>query len=154
MRGSRFHCWLAAEAARTFGAAGLVVVPEHPLPLPAGGYDFVDLWVVGPRGRLICEVETTPRHVLDNVAQARSLGLPLWIVLPDRRLQRSVHLKVRRRFGATSPQRIRFLLLGQLAQALSDRFSPFSHGELRQKTGKTPPGGAAQEGTGHADQVG
>ncbi len=44
--------------------------------------------------RIACEVETSVRHVVDNVKKAESVGVRLWVVVPSRRLCRLVEQKL------------------------------------------------------------
>ena len=44
------------------------------------------------KGPLIiaCEIETTCRHALENLGKAQVIGIPLWIIVPTRRIRQQI----------------------------------------------------------------
>ena len=51
---------------------------------------FFDVYAVKGRREVAVEVETSVRHVVDNVRKAQAVGIDVWIVVPSRKLQRVV----------------------------------------------------------------
>lgn len=122
MRGGLLHNYLAARAAEIFKAFGLEARTECPLRLRNGRLDFVDLLVWGGNHALACEVETTPRHVLANVEKAQALKLPLWVIVPNRQICRTVSRKVWRSWSGRGGPVIKFLTISQLPRTVVDCF--------------------------------
>ena len=87
MRGKAFHNYLVGLAANVFCRTGFEVHFEYGLKLSDGRADYVDLLARKEGLSIICEIETTSRHVLDNVAKAESLNMPLWVVVPNRKVK-------------------------------------------------------------------
>lgn len=129
MRGQAFHNYLVYEAAAVIEDAGFVVEYEAPVELPNGQRDFFDIlgWCDGKA--FGCEIETTPRNALSNVQKALELGLPLFIVVPNKNVLRAVRRKLEAELGELPEKGISLSLLGQLQQALTNRFSTLSVGE-------------------------
>jgi hypothetical protein len=135
LRGDPFHNYLVARCAAQFRQAGFNVDLEHPLQLPDGRIDFVDILAESRTIRLVCEIETTSRYVRVNALKAIATGLPLWIVVPTRKLETDVRhlldLKGARPFGERA---IWILLPDQLSQAISNCFSTFLSANGERKT--------------------
>ena len=74
---------------------------------------------------------------LTNGEKAHLLGLPLWIVVPNRQTYRAVAKKLAKAALCPGGQPIRILLPGQLAQALTNHFPTFSSANERTENGKT-----------------
>lgn len=124
LRGGTFHNYLAHQAATTLRRAGCRVSYEHPLFLTDGRRNDVDLLVSRNGQRWICEVETTARHAQDNAAKAQLAGLPLWIIVPTRRLRQNVRRKLDLNSGSKVP--IKILLPDQVLSELTRCFPLFS----------------------------
>ena len=90
-----------------------------------GVVDFLDLWASGPSGTLAVEIETTPRHALDNARKAAAVEVPLWIVVPTRALRRRLLQRLEPLALRPGGQPICVLLLGELQQALTNCLSLF-----------------------------
>jgi predicted RecB family endonuclease len=126
MRGDAFHNHLVQETASALREAGFEVVAEHSVRLPDGRCDFVDLLATRHGKRLAVEIETTTRNVLVNAVRAQSAGLPLWIVVPTRKV-RSAALKQLKRAGLRpSGGGIQVLLQVEVRQHLQECFPLFS----------------------------
>ena len=138
MRGGVLHNLIAAEVRRILKAEGFWVGLERPVRLEDGRRDFVD--VLARRGSCILgvEVETSPRGVVGNVAKARSLGLPLWVVTPNGRIRGAVLRKLARS-GLGSVDGICVLTLGQLREVVVDCLSLFSPANGLGENRKTTP---------------
>jgi hypothetical protein len=139
MRGGALHNFLAAKAAGRFREAGFGVLIEHPLELPDGRLDFVDLLARHDGYTIACEVETTARHVLENLEKARTLDLTLWIVVPNRKVRSAVARKIRRAPKSQSGESVQILLIGEVFQRLTDYFPSFSAANTGPENGKTIP---------------
>ncbi len=122
MRGKVFHNLLVDQAAGVFRDHWFSAEREKPLRLPDGRLDFLDILAV--RGPLTvgCEIETTPRYVRVNADKARALGLPLFIVVPARRLRKHVRKLLNNHFAGAASDRIWILLPDELGQALANCF--------------------------------
>jgi hypothetical protein len=139
LRGKAFHSHLAAQVARDFLRAGFRVWPEYGLRLSDGRRDFVDL-LAGREGVTIaCEVETTARHVLENVAKAQALRLTLWIVVSNRKVASAVARKVRKMSRTPVAAPIQILLVGEVFQRLTSCIPSFSAANSGPKNRKTIP---------------
>jgi len=139
LRGKAFHNHLAAQVARDFLRAGFGVWPEYGLRLVDGRRDFVDLLAGREGATIACEVETTARHVLENVAKAQALRLTLWIVVPSRQVWSAVTRKVRKVPRTPSAAPIQILLVGEVFQRLTSCLPSFSAANSGPENGKTIP---------------
>jgi len=135
MRGGAFHNLIVGRCATALRRAGFATELETPRRLPDGRLDAIDL--VARRGEftVAVEVETTPRGVVSNAEKARALALPLWIVVPDRRVQSSA----RRRLacaGVEGRVPIQILLLPAFEQGLmpGGELIAAANGESKSKT--------------------
>ena len=125
LRGDAFHNHLVDLSAELLLKSGLQAWPEHPLPLPDGRINFVDLLITGPFGSGVvfaCEIETTTRYVLVNIEKAIALSLPVWIIVPNHQLKRAAQRKVKSSFAGHERGDICFLVPGQITQALTHCF--------------------------------
>ena len=94
LRGGNLHNYLVIKSEGILQGAGFETRQECPKKLPDGGLDFVDL-LAEKEGFLVCiEVETSARYVLTNAAKAEQLGLPLIVIVPTRKIQKSVQNKL------------------------------------------------------------
>jgi hypothetical protein len=139
MRGKAFHNHLAAQVARDFLRAGFGVWAEYGLRLPDGQTDFVDVLAGREGATIACEVETTARHVLENVAKAQALQLTLWVVVPNRQIWSAVARKVRKIHRTSSAVPVQILLVGEVSYRLTRCFPSFSAANDGLENGKTIP---------------
>lgn len=125
LRGGSLHNYLVCEAGKIFHHAGYETHQEHPEKLPGGGLDFIDL--LARRGEfVVCiEVELSARYILSNAAKARKLKLPLVVLVPSRRVQKSVRNKLKKAGINPKKHRIYILLLSQLKQEVTNCFPLF-----------------------------
>jgi hypothetical protein len=137
MRGGAFHNFLVAQSAEQFQEAGFEVLIEYPLQLLDGRRDYIDLLARREGAMIACEVETTARHVLDNLAKARTLGLTLWFVVPTRKVRAAVARKVQRASKTPSDAPIQILLIGEVFQRLTSCLPSFSAANTPPENGKT-----------------
>ena len=126
IRGGAFHNHMVHEADAIFGRAGFRTWLEQAVPLLDNRRDFLDLVVQRGNCTLCVEVETSARHVRVTAAKADALGLPLWIVVPNRKVRQSVVNKLDKVSYRPGGRKIYILLLGQLDQILMNCFPLFS----------------------------
>lgn len=137
MRGKAFHNHLVGLAASAFCQAGFEVHFEYGLKLCDGRADYVDLLAQREGVSVICEVETTARHALDNLAKAELLGMPLWIVVPNRKIKSEVARKLRAAGYKPRKGAFHISLSGDVSQGLMDCFPSFSSANTSGENGKT-----------------
>ena len=125
LRGGGFHNLLVQRAAAVFEAQGFSVTPECPFQLPDGRTDFLDLLATRGSRLIACEVETTPRNALWNLEQAARLGLPLFVVVPNRTVLRAVQAQLVRLPRCADSPPIWILLPDQLLPQLAQSFPRF-----------------------------
>ena len=126
LRGGWLHNHLVLETEKIFRDAGFDTHQEYPKKLADDRLDFVDLLAEGD-GFVICvEIETSSRHVLDNASKARELGLPLMVIVPNRKVQKAVKSKLETAGIRPKKHRIYILLLSQLEQEITNCFPLFS----------------------------
>jgi len=85
MRGSAFHNKIVEEARLAFRHREWHVRTEYAYR-SHGVTTYLDLFAVKKTYEIGCEVETTARHVVDNVQKAKSAGIMLWIIVPSRKV--------------------------------------------------------------------
>ena len=123
LRGGWLHNHLVFETDKILRGRGFITSRESPQKLPDGKLDFVDI-LAEKDGIMICfEVETTVRYVLTNAAKARQLGLPLIVVVPNKKVKKAVADKLKNSISATQNESICILLLSQLNKELSNYLS-------------------------------
>ena len=120
LRGGQLHNYLVCEAEKIFQGAGFDTHQECPKKLASGELNFVDLLAEGDDFVICVEIETSSRHVLDNAAKARELGLPLMVIVPSRKVQKAVKKKLEKAGINLQKHRICVLLLHQLKQELTN----------------------------------
>ncbi len=137
MRGRIFHNFLVALTVATFRQMGFEVLIEYALYLADGRADYVDLLAWRENYTAICEIETTARHALENLAKAKLLNLPLWIIVPNRKVRLEVGNKLMR--AGCNPEKDSFQISmpDELPQRLTDCFPLFSLANTAGKNGKT-----------------
>jgi len=119
MRGAAFHNRIAEEAKMLFSNHGWQVHTEYRYR-NNGIITYLDLLAIRGNHKIACEVETTPRHAIDNAIKALSAGISLWIIVPSRTLRRQIEQKLTSSTLATNRQSIRVFLLCQLEAELAD----------------------------------
>jgi hypothetical protein len=80
MRGRTKHNWTAKCAEDLLREDGFRVEKEKRFATPVG-QNFVDLWTEREGLRLALEVETSPRHAVDNLRKARFLQCDAYGIL-------------------------------------------------------------------------
>ena len=125
LRGGGFHNHLVYETARIFGLAGFRVRLERPVHLPDGRLNFLDLLAERGDCSIAVEVETSARRILINAAKAEQAGLPLWVVVPTRKVKKAVAKKLNQSGLRPGGLRIYILLLSQLNKEVTRCFPYF-----------------------------
>lgn len=125
IRGGGFHNHLVSEAARIFQRAGFDVRLECPIRLPDGRKDFIDLLVKRQDCSICIEVETTIRHLVENATKADAVGLPLWVVVPTRKVKKAAIKKLCQSHLRPGGLKVYFLLLDELEQRVMKYFPCF-----------------------------
>ena len=137
VRGGTLHNHIVREAAILFGRAGFGVSLEHAVALEDGRTDFVDLLVWCRTWEFCVEVETSARNVLTNAAKAEMAGLPLWVIVPNRRVRQAVAARLATTSYHPGGLRIYILLAGELDQRLTHYFPLFSPANTPRENRKT-----------------
>jgi hypothetical protein len=113
MRGKYFHNALADRAQKIFSNNGWQVHKEYGCRRN-GITTYFDLYAVKENHVIACEIETTSRHIIDNVAKALSTGICLWVVVPTRAVLCQAKQKLSSSTIDTNQKTVRILLFSQL----------------------------------------
>ena len=113
MRGKDFHNTLADRAKAIFISHNWQVYTEYRYR-HNNITTYFDLYAVKENIAIACEIETTPRHVIDNVAKALSTGVCVWVIVPTRAVLCKAKQKLASSNINTSRKPIRILLFSQL----------------------------------------
>ena len=126
LRGKAIHNYMVYEAESIFRQAGFNTWLEYGIHLLDGKLIFVDL--MAQRGSYIfcVEIETSARHILDTAAKVDTFGLPLWVIVPNRKVKRAIIRKLEKHPYRPGGLTIYFLLLDELKQAVMNYFPLFS----------------------------
>ncbi len=125
LRGGRLHNHLVLQTEKILNQNGFNTLQEHPKKLPDGKLDFVDI-LAKKDSVLICfEIETTPRYVLTNADKARQLGIPMIVIVPNKKVQKAVTNKLNHSREPPGGKPICILLLNQLNKELKNYLSQF-----------------------------
>ena len=118
LRGGKLHNYLVLETENLLNRAGFETSLEHPERLPDGRLDFVDIMARRGEAMVCVEVETTPRYVLTNAAKAERLGIPLIVVVPNKKVQKKVRARLEHSGIRPGGEQIYILLLSHLNKEL------------------------------------
>ena len=124
MRGDPLHNCTAEKAKATAGLVFDFVACEYGLRRN-GVTTFFDILARQGSITLAIEVETTSRHAVDNARKAALVGVPMWIIVPLRRLKLEITRKLAPLGLRPGGEPIKILLLGQLEQELTNYLSFF-----------------------------
>lgn len=116
------HNCTAEKAKATAGLVFDFVACEYGLRTN-GVTTFFDVFVQQGPITLAIEVETTSRHAIDNARKAAVVGVPMWIIVPLRRLKIQIAGKLAPLGLRPGGEPIKILLLGQLEQELTNYLS-------------------------------
>lgn len=87
--------------------------------------NYMDIFATKAGLAIGFEIETTARHVLDNCRKAELVGIPLWIIVPNKRVLKSVTNKLSGQHIRPAGHQIKILLLSELKQELTNYISLF-----------------------------
>lgn len=118
MRGNLFHKRLAQKAQITFENFDWRISIEHRVHAN-GTTTFFDLFAEINHYKLACEIETTPRHAIDNARKAQAVGMPLWFLVPTRKVKRQIAGKLNNQNLAPGGEPIKVLILSELENELA-----------------------------------
>jgi hypothetical protein len=124
MQGDLLHNYLGNETKGTLTNLDWRVWPEFCVEKGAVK-NYLDLFATKAGLAIGFEIETTARHVLDNCRKAELVGIPLWIIVPNRRVLKSVANKLVRQHIRPAGHQIKLLLLSQLKQELTKYIALF-----------------------------
>ena len=111
MRGGAFHNKMVEEVASVLVVQGWKVETEFCLR-SNGVVTFFDVYAIKDGREIAVEVETSARHVVDNVKKAQAVGVEVWIVVPSRRVKRAAERRLGERCHAVC-----VLLIGKAERA-------------------------------------
>lgn len=117
MRGGMFHNRIVEEAEMIFRSNGWKVHTEYRY-IHNDVTTYFDLFAVKKAYKIACEVETTPRHGIDNIRKALLTGIPLWVIVPSRTIHLQLNQKLISSNLNTNPHTLRIMLLYQLEAEL------------------------------------
>ncbi len=89
MRGDLFHNTLVKDAEAVFSGFGWQIDTER-MVCAKGVTTYFDLFAWTGSLAMACEIETTCRHALDNLRKAQAIEIPLWIIVPTRRIRQQI----------------------------------------------------------------
>ena len=124
MRGDTFHNFLADEIKAAVSAPVTCVYTEYRVRRCGVVADF-DLFLTAGHFVLGIEIETTIRHAFDNIRKADAVDVPLWVVVPTRRLKNRIERRLKNAEITPAGQPIKILLLDQVKPALTNCLSKF-----------------------------
>ena len=113
MRGKDFHNTIADRAKVIFTSFNWQVYTEYRYQ-KNNITTYFDLYAVKGNIVIACEIETTPRHVTDNVTKALSTGVCVWVIVPTRAVLTQAKQKLASSNVNTSHKSMRILLFSQL----------------------------------------
>jgi hypothetical protein len=124
MRGDPFHNFMVEDVQETASKFFDFACPEYRFS-KNGVTNYLDVFARQGLISLAFEVETTSRHAIDNARKASSVGIPLRIVVPTRRLKSEITRKLKPLGLRPGGEPIKILLIGQLEQELTNYLSLF-----------------------------
>ena len=86
---------------------------------------YFDLLLQIRAALLAIEIETSARHIDDTAIKAAIIDIPLWVVVPTRRIRKQVERKLAHLNVAPGGESIKLLLLGQVEKELTIYLSLF-----------------------------
>jgi hypothetical protein len=137
LRGGTLHNYLVFETENIFRGAGFDTQQEYPQRLPDGRLDFIDLLVQKGNFMVCIEIETSARYVLTNAAKADQIGLPLIVIVPNKKVKMAVQKKLAQSQITAGGLRIYVLLLSQVEKGFTNYFPLFSSVNDEWKNKKT-----------------
>ncbi len=115
------HNWSAAEGGKILRECACSVTPEKRFSTPLGD-DFVDLWATHGDQSILVEVETSPRHALDNLRKGRFVPCNAYVILCTTQQCREGVRRLLRRMDDRPSMDIRLATLATLATEVARIF--------------------------------
>ena len=84
----------------------------------AGTNHYFDLLAIKGQYKVVCEVETTRRHAIDNALKASIVDIPLWFIVPTRNTRNQIADRLKKLRMKPGNEPVKILLLDQLEQEL------------------------------------
>jgi len=119
MRGSPFHNKIAQEAQTIFISQNWQIFVEYGYKVDFSTVYF-DLFATRGCQKLACQIETTSRHVIENVLKAQAVPIHVWFIVPNRKVRRQIVNKLNRNNIRLNRERLKLLLLSNLEKELFD----------------------------------
>ena len=124
MRGKLLHNFIAAHVQMIAELVVGFAVLEY-LFRKDGVTTFFDVFACRDSFVLAFEIETTSRHAIDNAMKATRVGVPMWIVVPTRRLRTKLTSQLDPLGLRPGGEPIKILTLGEIEQELRIYLSIF-----------------------------
>ena len=122
MRGKMFHNYMAEKTGFLLASLGWCVFLEFNI-CRNGVTNFVDILGTFHRFQMAFEIETTPRHIVDNCYKAQAVGIPLCIIVPTSKVYEAAVTETNRINIRPAGYPIRIFKLIQLQQGLMSYLS-------------------------------
>lgn len=119
MRGNPFHNKIAQEAQTIFICQNWQVFTEYGYKVD-GSTTYFDLFATKGCHKLACQIETTSRHVIENALKAQVVSIPVWFIVPNRKVRKQIVNKLNRNRIRLNKERLNLLLLSNLGKELFD----------------------------------
>ena len=119
MRGNHFHNMMVEKARVVFVRLNWHIYTEYGIQINKTKYYF-DLFAIKDSYKIACEIETTSRHVTDNVVKAQAMRIPLWFIVPTLKVKRQTVNKLKKLKINPAGESIKVLLLDQLEQEITN----------------------------------
>lgn len=136
LRGDALHNHIVLQVEGILKQYGYDTRQECPRQLPDGRLDFVDLLAQKGNYVICIEIETSARHVMDNVIKANIINLPLIVVCPSQKVKKAVQKKLAQTQPTAGGYPIYVLLLAQLKKEVMNCFPLFSSANDERKNKK------------------
>ena len=117
MRGRPFHNKLVKDAEYTFYKFGWETETEWMFCIN-GITTYFDLFAKTGPLIIACEIETTPRHAIDNLKKAQAMGIPLWIIVPTRVIRRKIRGSLSGEMAFSGDKPVTVILPDELEQCI------------------------------------
>jgi hypothetical protein len=96
MRGQPFHNKIVNDAQQLFSELGWESETEYRYSKD-GTTTFFDLYARDAPLHVACEIETSCRHAIDNFKKAQAVRMPLWIIVPTRKIRSQIQRSLGRK---------------------------------------------------------
>jgi hypothetical protein len=122
MRGRPFHNKLVKDAESIFSAFGWETNTEQMFCVD-GITTYFDFYARDGPLQVACEIETTRRHAIDNLKKAQAVGMPLWIIVPTRKVRRQIQRSLGRKQVFSGDKPVAVIVPDELKQHIIEYMS-------------------------------